>query len=172
MANNTYSMGNVAKQIDISSPGLRKWTETYSEFLSDGANPGPGKARRFTEEDVAFLMRVAKLRSTEELSHSDIVLKLRMESLAPDEDTDAPPEPPQDAPDAPQQALAPSMDMDTIAPLLAAIGAQQIKSEQLHAITDDIKRIDKANDQTRMILIAVLLAVLVLVVLLVVLLLR
>jgi flagellar basal-body rod protein FlgG len=44
---------------------------------------------------------------------------------------------------------------------LQALGANQIKSEQLHVMTDDIKRIDKANDQTRLLLFAVLMAMIV-----------
>lgn len=155
----TYKIGNVAKMLDISTPALRKWSIQYAEHLSPDANPGPGKARRFTENDVSLLQQIANLRSTDDLSHDDILLRLDMESASlPDEAEDIALESVQDAQDEPHTALTPSLDMESIAPLLAAISANQIKSEQIHALTDDVKRIDKASEQTRMILIAVLVA--------------
>jgi len=100
-----YSMTVVSKQFDISTAGLRKWCDTYADYLSDyAAPPRAGVQRRFTQGDIDVLERVAQLRG-EGLKHGEIHLHLSRNPVA--ETTVETPEPQNrvNMPDQPQTAL-------------------------------------------------------------------
>lgn len=44
-------MGRVLK---MSAGSIRDWSSKFEDYLSASANPGKGKARRYTEEDAEF----------------------------------------------------------------------------------------------------------------------
>lgn len=52
----------VANQIGVSVQSVRRWAEQYKDFLSDSANPAPGKARLYTWADVETLRRIKEFR--------------------------------------------------------------------------------------------------------------
>jgi DNA-binding transcriptional MerR regulator len=54
----------VAKQIDVSVQSVRRWADTYKDFLSESANPAPGKTRLYTWADVEVLRRIKELRDS------------------------------------------------------------------------------------------------------------
>lgn len=58
-----YKIGAVARQLDMSTAGVRKWASDYADFLSSTGAPRSGSERHFTEEDVELLQQVARLRS-------------------------------------------------------------------------------------------------------------
>lgn len=60
MAENQYrTPQDVAANLDVSTSTLRRWSEEFAEFLSDGANSSQGKShRRYTEQDISRLLTV------------------------------------------------------------------------------------------------------------------
>lgn len=61
----------LAEMLDITPVTLRRWCEYHVAHLSPGANPLPGKARRFTGRDTEVLRHVRSLRDLG-LTASDI----------------------------------------------------------------------------------------------------
>ena len=51
----TYTVKAAAKILKVSSETLRRYTGYYAEWLSDHASPGPGKERKFTQDDIRTL---------------------------------------------------------------------------------------------------------------------
>jgi DNA-binding transcriptional MerR regulator len=58
-----YTVAQVARHIGTSATTVRNWSADYADFLSLTANPEPGTARAYTEEDVRVLATVATLRA-------------------------------------------------------------------------------------------------------------
>ena len=70
-----------AALIQISPSSLRSWCGTFAQFLSAGANPGPGSERLLNDQDIAILQRVKELRS-QHLSYADVTARLQNEDTA------------------------------------------------------------------------------------------
>jgi hypothetical protein len=51
----TYTVKAAAAILTVSSETLRRYTGYYADWLSDSARPGPGKERKFTQEDIRTL---------------------------------------------------------------------------------------------------------------------
>lgn len=58
----TYTIGQMATALDVSVTGLRQWAVEFGEYLSTGATPAKGKARRFNTDDTAVLQTIAVMR--------------------------------------------------------------------------------------------------------------
>jgi DNA-binding transcriptional MerR regulator len=136
----------------VSPSTLRSWCSNneVAPYLSDMATPEPGESRLLTDNDLAVLIRVQELRR-QRLSFVEVGRKLATAPDAPTESPDAPTE-------APQTALAPTMDLDAIAPLLQAISTNQIKSEQIAVLNDQMKNQASELKQVRVLVYAGLLA--------------
>ena len=57
----TYSPGEVAKQLGCSVQTIRRWCNTFYPYLSEGASPPTGQRRKLTPNDVEVLKRVHEL---------------------------------------------------------------------------------------------------------------
>jgi DNA-binding transcriptional MerR regulator len=145
----THKIGNVAKMMDMTVPGIRIWAEKYHTYLSPYANPGkygnPGKdggTRRFTNEDIELFQRIAKMKSDDGgMTHADILIRLSIEKPK----VDSTPEQPQDATGAPQTAIASSVDANTLAPLIQALVANQVSAEQVQAMAEQVQTLADAS---------------------------
>ena len=58
-----FTVKQVATALGISNTLLRQRGAEYADYLSDSANPGKGKERKYTEDDVATLQTIEVLRS-------------------------------------------------------------------------------------------------------------
>lgn len=68
---------DVATHLDVSPSTLRRWSDEFAEFLSDGANSSPGKThRRYTEQDIDRLSTVKAFMS-EGLTYEQVRQQLR-----------------------------------------------------------------------------------------------
>jgi DNA-binding transcriptional MerR regulator len=85
-----YTPQAVAKKIDVSVQSVRRWADTYKEFLSDSANPTTGKTRLYTENDVKTLRRIKELRDTG-LTPEAIAASLPKPTKSQPEDTNVEP---------------------------------------------------------------------------------
>lgn len=52
----------VAGMLEISVQSVRRWAEYHRDYLSEGANPLPGKQRGFTWADVETLRQIKSMR--------------------------------------------------------------------------------------------------------------
>lgn len=57
-----YTTGTVATLVRLSRETVRAHAEEFSRHLSDLANPGDGKHRQFTDEDVQILETIATMK--------------------------------------------------------------------------------------------------------------
>lgn len=94
-----------AALIQISPSSLRSWCSTFAQFLSAGANPGPGSERLLNDQDLAILQRVKELRD-QHISYADITTRLQNEDTATlqpyiDVQPATPVQPPTEAPTGP-----------------------------------------------------------------------
>lgn len=55
-----YKSQDVQRTYDVSAETVRTWSDEFREYLSDGANPGTGKHRLFTEDDLSVFALVAE----------------------------------------------------------------------------------------------------------------
>ena len=144
----TYNPARAAKQIGIPGSTLRHWCAVYAEFLSPGANPGPGVERRLTDADVEILKAVVQLRANS-LQPAEIVQRLR------------------DNPAAPLQNLAETptsrLEVQTVThtqqnaiEAVLAVNAQQLSdvSRQIAGVDDRLRRVES----TRWLVMAVVIA--------------
>ena len=58
----TLPLAITADQIGIKAVTLRRWCEYHASYLSPGANPPTGQARRFNSRDIEVLKTVKDLR--------------------------------------------------------------------------------------------------------------
>jgi DNA-binding transcriptional MerR regulator len=58
----TLPLAITADQIGIKAVTLRRWCEYHASYLSPGANPPTGQARRFNSRDIEVLKTVRDLR--------------------------------------------------------------------------------------------------------------
>jgi len=67
----------VAAQLDVSSSTLRRWSDEFAEFLSDGVNSSSDKTyRRYTEQDIDCLLTV-KTQMADGLTYEQVRQQLR-----------------------------------------------------------------------------------------------
>lgn len=59
-----YSSTQISKLFNISGETVRSRSETFAEFLSPTANPGDGRTRQYTEEDVRVLTLVNEMKNS------------------------------------------------------------------------------------------------------------
>jgi DNA-binding transcriptional MerR regulator len=86
-----FTVKKAAAALGISNTTLRQWGKDYAEYLSDHANPGFNKTRKYTEDDIAALMTVVVLKA-QNASEDDILAALAAgEKLEP---VELPGEPP------------------------------------------------------------------------------
>lgn len=67
----TYSSGQAAALFGVNPETIRRRAEAFSEYLSVNANPGKGRERRLTEDDMRVLSLVHQMNG-EGLSFEDI----------------------------------------------------------------------------------------------------
>ena len=58
----TIPLAITAEQVGIKAVTLRRWCEYHAAYLSPGANPPTGQARRFNGRDIEVLKTVRELR--------------------------------------------------------------------------------------------------------------
>jgi DNA-binding transcriptional MerR regulator len=66
----------LAERLEVNSDTIRRWANTYQQYLSAGANPARGKTRSFSEDDARVLLLVATLRNSG-VDHDDIETRLK-----------------------------------------------------------------------------------------------
>ena len=81
-----------AKELDISAASLRRWASEFAQVLSADANPGPGKRRSYTGQDMALLHEAGRLfalgHTTTEVA--GILATVELDELQPPTTTDEP----------------------------------------------------------------------------------
>lgn len=55
-------MLQAARASGVSSSTIRNWSSEFSDFLSPGANPGPGATREFSDDDLKVFSTVRVMR--------------------------------------------------------------------------------------------------------------
>src|SRR4051812_18797476 len=71
-----YTTGQLATAFGIADITLKRWVESYGEFLSPMAKPDRGKTRMFNEEDAEVLAKVWELRN-QNFTEPDIYAALK-----------------------------------------------------------------------------------------------
>ena len=71
-----YTIGNLSELFGVSNESIRKWCIEFKTFLSPTANPGIGKTRVFTNDDIQVLSLVAERRMSG-VAMSDIYAELQ-----------------------------------------------------------------------------------------------
>lgn len=66
-----YKSHHVQKMFDVSAETVRNWADEFSNYLSVTANPGTGRHRIFTHEDMRVFALVSQLK-TSGLTYADI----------------------------------------------------------------------------------------------------
>ena len=85
-----YKSGQVAQLYNVTRETLRNWSETFRDYLNEDAQPGTGKDRIYTPDDLKVISLVAELRA-DNLSLPEIHAALRNgqrgepPALSPDE---------------------------------------------------------------------------------------
>ncbi len=59
-----YTTGTVSSLVRLSRETIRTHAEEFARHLSDLANPGEGKHRQFTDEDLQVLQTIATMKRT------------------------------------------------------------------------------------------------------------
>lgn len=99
-----YTPGAAARAVGISVASVRGYSARFSAFLSPGANPGPGRPRSLTDNDLRIMRFVAHFTAQGE-SWDDVQARLTRGELATFDWT---PETPAEQAQAPEvTALAP-----------------------------------------------------------------
>lgn len=57
---NFYTVEQVKALAGVSVHTVHKWVEEFADYFSPTANPGKGKAKKFTEADMSVLMLIAE----------------------------------------------------------------------------------------------------------------
>lgn len=76
MAQDTWTVKQVAEQLEIGRSTVQQRADHYAWALSGTASPGKGKERRFTPKDYAILEEIERLQSVGR-SHEQIEADLR-----------------------------------------------------------------------------------------------
>lgn len=70
-----YSSRHVQSLFDISSETVRQWATEFARHLSANANPGEGRHRQFTEDDMRVFSLISQMKS-DNLTFADIQASL------------------------------------------------------------------------------------------------
>jgi DNA-binding transcriptional MerR regulator len=71
-----YLSQNVQTMFDISPQTVRNWAHEFQEYLSPAANPGTGRTRKFTEDDLRVFALIAQMKN-EGAVYADIHTELK-----------------------------------------------------------------------------------------------
>ena len=115
-------VGEIAKQLGVTTNTVRNWCKRYAEHLSYSANPPGGGERLFNTQDVNVLTYIQSAMN-EGMNHHEIAVRLgekefssnEVEIIVPTPGTSltAPPEQPQDAPNGPTMLPAVLQTIDS-----------------------------------------------------------
>lgn len=111
MPDQPLSPHQAAQRIGISVHTVRRWCKDHAPYLSPGASPDMGATRRLTGRDIEVLQEVARLRSTEGLTTSQV--NERLAGLVFSEETAI--EPAQAAQGGPGGAIVPVVVVEALA---------------------------------------------------------
>ncbi len=129
MPSHTLAVSEAAEAVGVTIHSLRRWCEWHAGYLSPGANPLPGQARRLTGVDIEVLRHVKVLRD-EGLQTIAINAKLSGLTFAEiDERTDDTDITVVDAPDAPDKAPASIVADSAIATMQSDIAALKASAQ-------------------------------------------
>ena len=110
-----YPPRYLTTELQVSGSTLRRWSDTFSEHLSPSATVAP---RRYTEQDVATIRRIAAL------SDSGMRIAEIAAILAQPE-----PQPPTEAPTPPQEP--PTTALQAFTTMQDTLHAQQVTQAQI-----------------------------------------
>lgn len=68
-------LADLTKAFDVSRNTVKNWGTEYADYLSEHANPEPGKTRQYTLDDACVLSLVAAMRS-DNASYEEIAAAL------------------------------------------------------------------------------------------------
>lgn len=71
-----YSIRHACTLFKVSSETIRTWAEEFGNYLSVSANPGAGRHRQFTDDDMAVLSLVSDMKR-ENMTFADIHTSLK-----------------------------------------------------------------------------------------------
>jgi len=71
-----YSTRHVCTLFQVSSETVRTWAEEFKDYLSVHANPGTGRHRQFTEEDMTVLSLVSQMKR-DNMTFADVHVSLK-----------------------------------------------------------------------------------------------
>lgn len=119
---NPMKVGEIAKQLGVTTNTVRNWCRRYAESLSESANPPGGGERLFTTQDVNVLAYIQSAMN-EGMNHAEIAVRLgekefssaEVETIVPTPGTSITThhQPPQDAPDSPAMLPAVLQGIDS-----------------------------------------------------------
>lgn len=72
----TYSTAQIARLFNVARETIRKWSVEFDHALSPNATPGQGRARQFSDEDIAVFALVSEMKARGKI-YDDIHLALR-----------------------------------------------------------------------------------------------
>lgn len=126
-----YPPDEVAGRLHVSPSTLRRWTNEFSEFLSETARPeargGEGGPRRYTDADVSLLKNLQDLLA-EGLTYVQVGKRLEAERMR---EAPAPAEAVPEAPEEPVRAVGPSLrEASPLAPAVTML------ADTLHTVAD------------------------------------
>jgi len=59
-----YKSGDVQSIFNVSSETVRRWSDEFGAYLSDGANPGSGRVRMFSTSDLRVFALVSEVKNS------------------------------------------------------------------------------------------------------------
>ena len=71
-----YATRHVCTLFNVSPETVRTWAEEFAEYLSRSANPGGGRHRQFTEDDMRVLALVSEMKR-DNMMYADIHATLK-----------------------------------------------------------------------------------------------
>lgn len=140
-----------AELLGVSVPTVRRWANQFASSLSEGASPGRGRHRHYTEEDIEVLAKAKELLASG-LTYDKVAQILSLESGPPRKSkslvpTAVPAEPPfslahmMDFEEATATALQLISERDgQLAGALETIADQRAEIEKLRKRIDDLER--------------------------------
>jgi len=61
MTDSKKTTNDIAPLFGVQAQTIRRWTEAYSDFLSEGANPPKGDTRLFDDDDIGIFALIAEM---------------------------------------------------------------------------------------------------------------
>lgn len=72
----TYQSRHIQMLFGVSNETVRTWSEEFSQYLSPTANPGTGKHRHFTDDDLEIFALISEMKKQGQ-TYTDIHLALK-----------------------------------------------------------------------------------------------